>query len=195
MPRQGLTPETVVLAAADLADEIGVDRVTVSGLARRLGVRDASLYSHVRSLDDLRVRIALRASGELADRLGDAVAGRAGRDALGAFGSAYRAYALAHPGRYASTHLQLDPALVASTPSAQRILDLTGAMFRGYGLTDPDLTDAVRLVRSTFHGFATLEAAGGFGHPRDLDTSWRRALDALDYLLRHWSDTALPSAP
>ncbi|TQS39733.1 TetR/AcrR family transcriptional regulator [Cryptosporangium phraense] len=188
MPRQGLTPESVVLAAADLADETGLDRVTVSGLARRLGVRDASLYSHVRSLDDLRVRIALRASDELAGLLADAVAGRAGRDALGAFGSAYRAYALSHPGRYASTHRQLDADVVASTPSVQRILDLTSAMFRGYGLAEEDLTDAVRLVRSTFHGFATLEAAGGFGHPRDLESSWHRALDALDYLLRHWPE-------
>nr|WP_218617799.1 TetR-like C-terminal domain-containing protein [Cryptosporangium aurantiacum] len=184
--RQGLTPEKVVAAAADLADDIGFDRVTVSGLARQLGVRDASLYSHVRNLDDLRSRITLLAATELAALLGDAVAGRAGRDALGAFGAAYRGYALRHPGRYASTNRRLDPGDFAGSPGPQRILEITSAMFRSYGLADPDLTDAVRLVRSTFHGFTALEAAGGFGHPRDLDTSWDRAIDALDQLLRSW---------
>jgi hypothetical protein len=60
-------------------------------------------------------------------------------------------------------------------------------MLRGYGLAEPDLTDAARLLRSTFHGFVALEAAGGFAHQRPPRDSWNRALDALHTLLEHWS--------
>ncbi len=59
-------------------------------------------------------------------------------------------------------------------------------MLRAYGLAEPDLTDAVRLLRSTFHGFVALEAAGGFAHRRPAQASWNRALDALHTLLEHW---------
>lgn len=109
MVRAGLTAAKVTEAAAELADEAGPDGLTVSALARRLGVRDASLYSHVKNLRDLRVRIALLASVEMTDRIGSAVAGRAGKDALIAFADAYRQYALDHPGRYAVSQMGFSP--------------------------------------------------------------------------------------
>ncbi|MFJ3336449.1 TetR-like C-terminal domain-containing protein [Streptomyces sp. NPDC086766] len=186
MVRAGLTVGRLVAAAADLADEAGFENVTVSALARRFGVKDASLYSHVRSLRELRTRVALLAGGELIDRIAAAVAGRAGRDALGAFADAYRAYAREHPGRYAATQIRVDQSLVATSPEFERTAEITYGMLRGYGLHEPDLTDAVRLLRSTFHGYCLLEAAGGFGAPRDVAASWAKAVDALHTALTHW---------
>ena len=104
MVRAGLTAAKVTEAAAEFVDEVGADGLSVSALARRLGVRDASLYSHVKSLRDLRVRIALLTGVEMTDRIAAAVAGRAGKDALIAFADAYRQYALDHPGRYIVRH-------------------------------------------------------------------------------------------
>ncbi|MCX5040161.1 WHG domain-containing protein [Streptomyces coelicoflavus] len=186
MPRLGLTTGRVVAAAADLADEQGLDGVTVSALARRFGVRDASLYTHVRNLQDLRVRVALLAGGELIEEIAQAVAGRAGKEALAAFAGAYRAYALRHPGRYAATQIRVDQALVADSPALRRTAEITYGMLRAYGLTEPDLTDAVRLLRSTFHGYCALEASGGFGAPRDVRASWDKAVDALHVALENW---------
>ncbi|WP_314613285.1 TetR/AcrR family transcriptional regulator [Streptomyces stackebrandtii] len=188
MARAGLTADRVTLAGAELADEAGLDQVTMSQVARRLGVKDASLYTHVRGLEDLRGRIALLAADEKTLRIAEATAGRSGKDALVAFADAWREYAHAHPGRYAATQLpiRIDPELAANAPGPRRAIELTYGMLRGYGLAEPDLTDAVRLLRSTFHGFVALEAAGGFGHERSPQDSWVRALDALHTLLEHW---------
>ncbi|MET9296446.1 TetR/AcrR family transcriptional regulator [Streptomyces sp. NPDC003077] len=188
MARAGLTAERVTIAGAELADEVGLDRVTMSQVARRLGVKDASLYAHVRNLEDLRGRIALLAADEKTIRIAEATAGRAGKDALIAFANAWREYAHRHPGRYTATQtpMQIDPELVAAAPGPRRAVELTYGMLRGYGLAEPDLTDAVRLLRSTFHGFVALEAAGGFAHARSPQDSWVRALDALHALLEHW---------
>ncbi|GAA2518942.1 TetR-like C-terminal domain-containing protein [Streptomyces levis] len=186
MPRAGLTPDRLVAAAADLADEAGLEHVTLSALARRFGVKDASLYSHVRSLRDLRTRMALLAGGEMIDRIAAAVAGRTGRDALAAFAGAYRAYALEHPGRYAATQLPLDEALVGDSPALRRTAEVTYGMLRAYGLEEPDLTDAVRLLRSAFHGYCALESTGAFGAPRDVQASWDKSVDALHVLLLNW---------
>jgi AcrR family transcriptional regulator len=185
-PRSGLTTERVVEAAAALADEIGFDKLTLSAVARHFGVKDPSLYVHVRNLHDLRVRVALLASAELNDRIGAAVAGRSGRDALVAFGGAYRDYVLEHPQRYAATQIRMDPAEVAGEPALLRSIELTAAVLRGYGLGENAGLDAARLLRSTFHGFATLEAAGGFAHARAPGSSWPHILDALHLTLSNW---------
>ena len=186
MPRAGLTAGRVVAAAADLADEVGFENVSLSALARGFGVKDASLYSHVRNLQDLRTRVAFLAGGELIARIAVAVEGRSGRDALGAFADAYRAYALEHPGRYAATQIRIDQALVAASPALRRTAEITYGLLRAYGLEEPDLTDAVRLLRSTFHGYCALESTGGFGAPRDVRRSWERVVDALHTALTHW---------
>ncbi|MEU6489438.1 TetR/AcrR family transcriptional regulator [Streptomyces sp. NPDC046984] len=186
MARAGLSAERLVAAAAELADEVGYDNVTMSALARRFGVKDASLYSHIRNMQDLRIRLALFAGREMIDHIAVAVAGRAGRDALTAFADAYRAYARRHPGRYAATQIRIDPSLVPGSPAMRRTAEITYGMLRAYGLDEPDLTDAVRLLRSTFHGFCMLEATGGFGAPRDVETSWAKAVDALHGALEHW---------
>ncbi|TDC43823.1 TetR/AcrR family transcriptional regulator [Micromonospora sp. KC213] len=186
MARTKVTVERLVNAAADLTDEVGFDQLTVSALARRLDVRDASLYSHVRNVQDLRMRLAALALTELADRVAEALAGRAGKDALVAFANAYRDYAKAHPGRYAAAQIEIDAESPAGS-AARRHAELTRAILRGYALAEPAQTDAVRFLHSTLHGFVSLERAGGFRHhPRTADDSWRRSLDALDAVLTTW---------
>ncbi|MFI7293873.1 TetR/AcrR family transcriptional regulator [Streptomyces sp. NPDC050121] len=190
MPRVGLTTDRLVEGAAELADEVGFDNVSISALARRFGVKDASLYSHVKNLRELRTRLALLVGGEMIDQIAAAVVGLAGKDALVAFAGAYREYALRHPGRYAATQIriddELDQELTAGSPVLRRTADITYGMLRAYGLDEPDITDAVRLLRSTFHGYCVLEAGGAFGAPRDVQRSWNKAIDALHLALTHW---------
>ncbi|MDA0564728.1 WHG domain-containing protein [Streptomonospora sp. S1-112] len=186
MARAGLNAARLTAAAAELADEVGLEQVTVSALARRFGVKDASIYSHVRSLRELRVRVALLGGAEMTERIAAAVAGRAGRDALVAFADAYRRYALDHPGRYAATQMRVAPEEAADTAGLRRSVELTHGMLRAYGLAEPDLTDAGRLLRAALHGYVHLEATGGFAHPRAVEESWARSLDALHVLLDNW---------
>ncbi|KPC73188.1 TetR family transcriptional regulator, partial [Streptomyces sp. NRRL F-6602] len=86
----GLTVDRITQAAAVLADEVGIEKVTISALAREFGVRDASFYSHVKNLQEIRTRVAILASEEMSERIATAIAGRSGGDALAAFADAYR---------------------------------------------------------------------------------------------------------
>ncbi|MYS22136.1 transcriptional regulator, TetR family [Streptomyces sp. DvalAA-14] len=184
--RAGLTTERLVRAGAELADEVGFGQVTVSAVARRFDVKVASLYSHLENSQDLKTRIALLALEELADRAAEALAGRAGKDALTAFADAYRDYAREHPGRWAAAQFRLDPAAAAASAGG-RHAQMTRAILRGYDLAEPDQTHAVRMLGSVFNGYVNLEAAGGFSHSApDSQATWTRMLDALDALLRNW---------
>ena len=186
MARVGLTTERLTRAGAELADEVGFDKVTLTALAKRFDVKVASLYSHLKNSQDLKTKIALLALEELADQGAAALAGRAGKDALTAFANVYRTYAREHPGRYAATQLRLDPETAAASAGG-RHAQMMRAILRGYDLTEPDQTNAVRLLGSVFHGYVSLEMGGGFSHSApDTQETWLRILDALDAMLRNW---------
>ena len=191
MARAGLTTARVAAVAAEIADEVGLERVTLTALARHFGVATPSLYTHVRSTADVRTRVALLALEETADLVAAALAGVSGREALAAVGDVWRTYARQHPGRYAATRLPLDTA-TASDSAGPRHAELSRAALRGYALSETDATHAVRLLGATFHGYAALDAAGAFGHGAPgaptSDETWERVLDGLHHLLTSWED-------
>ncbi|WP_077490486.1 TetR/AcrR family transcriptional regulator [Sinomonas mesophila] len=184
MPRVGLDRSRVVAAAASLADGRGLAQLSLAAVAQELGVKTPSLYNHVAGLDALQHEVCLLALEELTARLSAAAVGRSGAEALQALGSAYRAYALEHPGRYAATLRSPDAQDEVLADVAGRVLTVVTDALRGYGLAGDDEVDAVRALRAALHGWVSLEQAGGFGLPRDVEQSFHRMLDRLDTSLR-----------
>jgi AcrR family transcriptional regulator len=171
----------VVAGAAQLADEIGLANVTMALLAERLGVRAPSLYKHVDGQADLNRRIAVLALDELGDALREALQGRAGKDALSAAARAVRAFVIEHPGRYAATiRISADSPGDPLAVAGARVLGSLSAVLGGYSIDPTDTTHALRMLRSLFHGFAVLEAAGGFQMDTDVDESFEWLVDFVD---------------
>jgi len=180
MPRAGLTPDRVIAEAAAVADEVGLDRLTLAAVAPRCGVSLPGLYKHVAGLDEVRRGIALIALRELTAALATAAAGVSGRDAMTAISAAYRSYALAHPGRYAASVTappEEDPEYAKVAVEAFQVIV---AAFQGYHLDGENLIHAVRMWRAACHGLTTMESAGGFGLPESVDVTFAHLLNALD---------------
>ena len=192
MPRAGLTPQIVVEEAARLADEVGLERLTLAALAQRLGVALPSLYKHVRGLDALLQKLSALATAEIAAELSAAAAGRSRADAVRAVATAYRRYARCHPGRYPATQRVPDPDDPEHVLAGERAVGTIYAVLHGYGLSGEDAVDATRAVRSALHGFVSLENIGGFGLPRDLNRSFAQLVAALDVALNGWPTAANP---
>lgn len=186
MPRANLSAQTVIAAAADLADEDGFEGVTLSAVARRLGVQTASLYNHVRDRAELLAGLHELALAELADRIADAVAGRSGREALCGLAETQRTFAREHPGRWAALQ-QPASATTAASAGAVRVATLTLAVLRAYEVPEAELVHVVRFVGATVNGFLALERSGGFAHREpSTEASWHRTLTALDAAVRAW---------
>jgi AcrR family transcriptional regulator len=180
----------VVAEAARVADQEGYDRLTLAAVARRFGVAVPSLYKHVPGLGALHRKLAVLAIRELGEALAAAAAGREGTPALCAMAHAYRDYAQAHPGRYTATLRAPDPTEREAAAAAQALLDPVFSVLAGYGLTGADAVDATRALRAALHGFVTLQAAGGFGMPQDVNRSFARMIEALDVALRQWKQSS-----
>ncbi len=175
-PGPSLDRAAVVQAAADLADEAGLDGVTLGSVAARLRVQTPSLYNHVAGQPGLRRELALAGLRELARCLGRATIGQAGDDAMLALAHAYRSFAHAHPGMYAATQRVPDEGDEQWTTTGAQVVGIILAVLAGYGLRDDDALHATRALRSLLHGFVSLETAGGFGLPLSLDVSFEKLL-------------------
>lgn len=185
-----VTPERVLDAAVALLDDGGTDALSLSAVARELGVRTPSLYNHVDGLDGLRRDVRLRGLERLGDVLQRAAVGRSERDALAAVARAYRTFGREHPGLYALTlagGYEDDP----SAAAASRVVDTVLAVLRGFGLDGEDALHATRFLRSALHGFVALEQEGAFAMPIDRETSFERLLDATAAGLQRLSERAV----
>ena len=187
-PRPSLTADRVIDVAADLADRDGYVNLTLGKVAAALGVRTPSLYNHLDGLDDLRRRLAVRALTMLGDALQRAAVGRTSEDAVRSIAVAYRRFAHAHPGLYATTVPTTEGADEAIQQAGDATLRTVLAAISGYGLREEEAIHATRSVRSAVHGFVALELAGGFGLPQDVDASFEWLTELLATGLRARAD-------
>jgi AcrR family transcriptional regulator len=170
--RAGLDQEAVVEAAAKLVDEEGIEQLSLGRLAERLGIRTPSLYNHVAGLPGLKHDLALYCLRELLHHITRVTIGKSRAEAIIALADAYRAYARKKPGRYALTQQAPEPNDRELQALAQQVVDVVRAILVPYKLSDEDAIHAIRGLRSIVHGFVSLEGAGGFAMPVDLDESF-----------------------
>jgi AcrR family transcriptional regulator len=176
------------LADAQLA-QLGPSGVSLSAIARDLGMSGPALYRYFASRDALLIELVMDAYNALADALEIAVRD-AGSSALREFALAYRSWGLAHPHRYRLLYQPPVPGFDPNAPelveAAQRsmtiLLDVLGqtvpapaeevpaglipSFTRWAGLLGADVPSAVVLTAalawSRLHGFVSLELSGNF---------------------------------
>jgi AcrR family transcriptional regulator len=176
----GLDRRAVVDAAAAVADDEGLESLSLARVATALGVSSPSLYSHVAGLAALRHELALEAARQLQEAVREGRAGRVGPDALTGVAHAYRQFARQHPGLYATLHTTPssgeDPEVHAAFAA---VVTEVAAALAAIGVSAADPVTLVRTVRSALHGFVSLEASGGFGLPDDVGASFQVLLNVL----------------
>lgn len=180
MSRKGLSRDAIVDAAAALAEEKGMENLTLRELADALNVKPASLYNHLQGLPELNVRLAECALDRLMDTLQQTVDICPVTDALRALAVAYRRFAHEQPQLYRAMMMLpqfSDPGLVARKKA---FMDLFVRLLEPLGLPAEERVHLSRLIRSTLHGFLSMEAAGFFRSPlATADESYQRATEWL----------------
>ena len=162
-----LSRHLIVDVALEIADDDGLDAVTLATIASVAGGKAPSLYNHVNGLDDLLDELCLRATDDFSNALRDSVVAKVGRDAVRSYAQAWRTYVLRRPGRYRATLRPL-PHRRADHGSASAGMTIpAGSILSTLGIPDDRLDDAGRALRSTLHGFSVLELTNTIGPTPD----------------------------
>lgn len=177
MPRNGLTKERIIEAAAEFIDRFGAEDFSMRALADSLNIRAASLYNHIESMDELMAEVFVYALKMQWEAEMCAIETQIGAQAIQALAFASRRFSKEHRALYR---------LIANTASLcgnrsdeisryipepfMRALDCTS-------LTDTEKIHWQRVLRGMIHGFAAQEDAGFFAHlPEDVDQSFQTAI-------------------
>ncbi len=179
MPTQSrrLSRATIVDIALAIADDRGLQAVTLANVASVAGCKAPSLYNHVNGLDDLLDELCLATTADFADTLRDSIVAKVGEDALASYASAWRDYVLARPGRYQATLRPLHGRSDEHRRVAAGMTIPAGSMLSTLGIPDAKLDDAGRALRSALHGFSHLELSNNIGP--DPKTSFAALIEVL----------------
>ena len=186
--RPQLDTEIVVAKAGEIADAEGLDAVTLTRIARELGISQPALYRHVEGYDDLLRRLSLEGRQLLAERLREAAVGVSSDDAVRAMGRAWREAVSERPGLMSATDRYPCAGDAELESAVEAIVETLGLALIGYDLSPDDQVHAARALRSAFHGFAHLEAGDGHPSPHDLDDTFEHIVDIMCRGIRRLAD-------
>lgn len=148
--RLPLTRDRIVQAAIALADEQGIEAISMRKLGRTLGVEAMSLYNHVADKDDLLDGMADRITAEF-----DAPAGLGPwRDEIRRSAISAHAALLRHPWAGAVLESRTHPG-----PARLRYLDEVVGVLRRAGFRPLTIARALTALDSHTYGFALQESA------------------------------------
>lgn len=183
--KDGSKTDAVIAAAVRLVDAEGESALGWNRLAQELGVKPPSLYNHVKDAADLMRRVAIFAWTELAKESEAAVAkATSPDDALRAIATAYRSFALRHPGLFAvASRTRIAPDDPEFLPSSLALFRLFDPPLEALGVPADKRTHAIRILRASVHGFVELERAGQFAMNAPVEITFTALLDALPRLL------------
>jgi len=171
-----------------MADEVGLNSLTLAALAERLGVKQPSLYKHIDSLAGLHRSVSLLAKRELGEAVSRAAVGRSSADAIFAMSHAYRNWAILHPGRYDVSQTPPAPGDFEDQTTTMAAIQTIADVLTAYQLEGDDSVDAIRAFRSIVHGFVSLETTGGFALKADIDRSFDRLIHGFTVALNQWTE-------
>ncbi|MWV45827.1 TetR family transcriptional regulator [Paenibacillus sp. HJL G12] len=171
MARMGLDRQTLLVAAAELADESGLDSLTLAALAQKLNVRSPSLYNHVKGLPDLKGALTVYCLHLLVDATRNAVIGKSGDEAILSMCEAYLRFARSRPGLYEAFYKVNTQQHEDLETAKEELLDLFVRIMEPYQLGEKETLHAIRGLRSLLHGYATLEQHRGFQMDLELEES------------------------
>ncbi|MGW0515878.1 TetR/AcrR family transcriptional regulator [Crossiella sp. NPDC003009] len=165
--RPGLSQELIVSTAIELADEGGLDAVTMRGVGQRLGASGMALYRHVANREKLVELMIDRVAGEYAypePRPGH------WRESLAAVARQDWRSFFAHPWMLAATATARPPL----GPNLMANMEWALASFDGLGLSARERLYLLGVVTSHGHGLAMVWLGGDAVPDTKATTGWWR---------------------
>jgi AcrR family transcriptional regulator len=175
--KKNLNTETILNAAVELAEEKGIENISLLQVAQRLGVKSSSLYNHLNGVQDLSLGIARLAVGRLEDTIRSAAVGRSKEDALVEIASAYRKFAKENPELYKAILRFPDYNDSRVQETGHAIVRILYQVMEPYHYSKEEAIHFGRGFRSALHGFVSLEEAGFFqGTEADVNESYEQLI-------------------
>lgn len=179
MGKAGLEEGTIIKRAAELANEAGIEKVTLKLLADDLQIKSPSLYNYVSGLDDLKEKIMLYGWKQMEERIVGSVIGVAGYDAVRAACRAFYGYATENPGIFNAMLWYNKFQDEKSMEATEKLFDIMFRIMLPLHISPENCNHLIRTFRGFLEGYALLVNNGAFGNPISIEESFELSLNVL----------------
>lgn len=179
MARAGLDKDIVVERVAEMANEIGLENITLKLIAKEFGVQTPSLYNHIKSLDDLKKNLMMYGWKQMEYQILHSVVGVSGYDAIRAMCYAFYDYATGNSGVFNAmlwyNKFEDDETVAATEEIFFVLFKVMGAL----QISQENINHLIRTFRSFLEGFSLLVNNGAFGNPISIKDSFDLSVEIL----------------
>ena len=174
-----ITKTAVIQAAADIADDKGLNNVSLKVVAEKLHIRTPSLYNHINNLDDLLLEVAHAGMRTMNQRMIQAAIGKSGDAAMHAVAIEYLNYMIEHCGVYetiqwATWHGTNETAAIFSDYT-----NLLKTLILSYNFETQKVPEILNLLMGFFHGYTTLQLRYAFSDAEKVRNELHENLDTV----------------
>ncbi|AOY74669.1 TetR/AcrR family transcriptional regulator [Clostridium formicaceticum] len=173
------TKEAVIQAASDIADEKGLNNLSLKVLAEKLNIRTPSLYNHIDCLDDLLRAVAHNGMRQMNEQMKQAAIGKSGTVAIKAVSVEYLNYMIEHSGVYEIIQWATWHGTEETASIFDDYLSLLITLIKSCDFSSTYTNEILNMLTGIIHGYTTLQLRYAFSNPDKVRSDLCNALDSL----------------
>lgn len=169
----------VIETASKIADEQGLNNLSLKAVAEKLNVRTPSLYNHIESLDDLLREVAHKGMRSMNEQMAQAAIGKSGDIALKGVSVEYLNFIIEHPGMYETIQWATWHGTNETAQIFENYIKILSTIISSYSFPSKCTDEILNLFTGFLHGFTTLQVRYAFSDPQKVRDELCDAVDTI----------------
>ncbi|HFD6749710.1 TPA: TetR/AcrR family transcriptional regulator [Enterococcus faecium] len=174
-----VTKSAAIEVTSNLADEIGLNNVSLKKIAEKLNIQTPSLYNHIDSLDDLLREVGHKGMLDMNDRMMKVAVGTYGDSAIKTVAIEYLNFMIEHPGVYEIIQWTSWNGNDKTAEIFSNYTSLLTTLILSCNFNKKDTENILNLLTGTIHGYTTLQLRNAFTQPNKVRNELSNAIDTV----------------
>lgn len=179
MKKTIISEDMILKTAAMIANQEGLEKLSLKLIAETLNIKSPSLYNHVSSLEDIKEKIMIYGWKEMETLMIESAVGVSGYDALKAMSYAFFDYATTHQGVFSDMLWYNKYENEQAQKTTTKLFDIIFRIMKPLHISEDNINHIIRTLRSFLQGYAMLVNNHAFGNPLDIKESFDLSLDII----------------
>ncbi len=179
MPKNNISEELIIETSAHIANEIGLDNLSLKIIAEELNIKPPSLYNHISGLDNIKEKLMIYGWKQIENKMIDSAVGVAGYEALKNMCYAFYDYATNNKGVFAAMLWYNKYETQENNNSTVRLFELLFKVMKALDISEDNINHSIRTLRGFLEGFSLLVNNNAFGNPISIKESFDLSLEII----------------
>ena len=177
--KNNINEELILKTSASIANEVGLDNLSLKELAKELNIKSPSLYNYITSLEELKKKLMVYGWREMSEKIVMSAVGVTGYDALKNMCNEFYKYATNNKGVFSAMlwyNKFESPELDNAT---SKLFDIIFKILKPMNISIENINHIIRTLRSFLEGFSLLVNNNAFGSPVSVKESFDLSLEII----------------